>query len=244
MSENSFFFYDDDATLVGTHTGAGERIFVLIHGIGMGRRVFAGLAELLADAGQVIALDLPGFGDSPEPGKARTMQETADLVADYLRQLHASELVLIGHSMGTQIVTEVAARHPELVSKLVLIAPTVNVVERTAARQAWRMVQDLLGEAPKVLILGGWQYAKAGIPWFLRKLRIMLEHDVESSYPKIQAPTLVLRGETDKVCPRDWVQHVAKIVPNSRYDEVPGHGHEAMIRDPADAARLILAFAE
>lgn len=243
MSNEAFFSYDGGVTMVGSRTGHGPKTFVLVHGIGMGRRVFQGLAELLGEAGQVVTLDLPGFGDSPEPEKARTIPETAELVAGFIRRLEAPEVVLIGHSMGTQVVAEVAVQYPELISQLVLIAPTVNTAERTAVRQAWRMVQDLWGESLRVLILGGWQYAKAGIPWFVRKLRIMLDHPVEETYPKIQVETLVLRGETDKVCPRVWVEEVAELIPGARYDEVPGHGHEAMIRDPEDAARIILAFA-
>lgn len=242
MTDEQLIYRDADVEMVYTRTGEKGRAFVLVHGIGMGKRVFAGLAEILAQEGPVVTVDQPGFGDSPEPEKARTMAETGDLVASFAAHLGLEDPVLIGHSMGTQVVAEAAARHPGLSSQIVLIAPTVNSAERSAARQAWRMVQDLWGESPMVLALGAWQYAKAGPRWFVRKLKLMLEHPVEDTYPRIQAETLVLRGEDDKVCPREWVQHVAGLIPNSHYDEVPHHAHEAMIRDPADAARLILAF--
>lgn len=242
MAEEQLIYRDADVEMVYTRTEGEGRAFVLVHGIGMGKRVFEGLAELLALRGPVIAIDQPGFGDSPEPAAARSMAAMGDLVADFVAHLGLEDPVLIGHSMGTQVVAEAVARHPGLSSQIVLIAPTVNSAERSASRQTWRLLQDLRGESPKVLALGAWQYAKAGPRWFVRKMKIMLEHPAEEIYPRIQAETLVLRGEDDKVCPREWVRYVAGLIPRSRYDEVPAHGHEAMIRDPADVARLILAF--
>lgn len=112
----------------------GNQTFVMLHGIGMGRIVFAEVDEVLAGAGRVLAVDLPGFGDSPEPGSAATLEETAEVVADFIRDETPGPVILVGHSMSTQIAAEIACRHPELVRALVLIAPTVNRYERTAAK--------------------------------------------------------------------------------------------------------------
>lgn len=57
------------------------RTLVLIHGIGMGRIVFDGVAEILGAHHRILAVDLPGFGDSPEPGSAASLEETAEIVA-------------------------------------------------------------------------------------------------------------------------------------------------------------------
>lgn len=216
--------------------------FVLVHGIGMGRVVYAEVGEVLARRGRVLALDLPGFGDSPEPGSAATLEETAEVVARFVRDEAHGPAVLVGHSMGTQIVSEVALHHPELVEALVLIAPTVNRYERTAARQAMRMAQDVAGDGPKVLLLGMWEYAKTSPIWFLNKLRFMLRHRLERICPEIDTPTLVLRGETDRVCPRRWVAEVAEALPRSEMREIPGRGHEAIIKSPEPVASMILDF--
>lgn len=218
--------------------------FVLVHGIGMGRIVYTDVAEVLAARGRVLSLDLPGFGDSPEPGSAASLEVTAEVVAEFIRDVAAGPVVLVGHSMGTQIVAETACRHPELVSALVLIAPTVNRRERTALKQAARMVHDLVGEGPKVLFLGLWEYAKTSPSWFIHKLRFMLGHKIEEICPKIDTPTLVLRGETDRVCPRDWVSEVARLLPRGRMREIEGRGHEAIIKSPEPVASMILEFAE
>lgn len=222
--------------------GAPVRTYVLVHGIGMGRVVFAGVGAELAPEGQVLAIDLPGFGDSPEPGSAATLEQTAEVVAGFVRDRATGPAVLVGHSMGTQIVAEVAYRHPELVEALVLIAPTVNPRERSAIRQGLRMVQDLIGESPKVILLGLREYAKTSPKWFLNKLRFMLAHRLERICPGIAAPTLVLSGATDRVCPREWVLQVASALPDGAFESIPHRGHEAIIRSPEPVASMILDF--
>ena len=217
--------------------------FLLVHGIGMGRAVYAELAAELARHGTVWSVDLPGFGDSPEPQTPLSIPETGDFMADFIRHEALEDRVRVGHSMGGQVVAEIHARHPELSGCGVLIAPAVNQAERTAARQALRMVQDLAGESPKVLALGTMQYAKAGPRWFFKKMRQMLDHRIEDTLPRIAAEVLVLRGEKDRVCPHRWTEQITGLLSSGRMEEIPGRGHEAVIRSPQPAAELILRHA-
>jgi pimeloyl-ACP methyl ester carboxylesterase len=229
------------ATLVAEERGAGRPVFLLIHGIGMGRNVFDGLIDILAARGRVIAIDQPGYGEAPEPERTPTMERTADLVAAYLRARQLGPVVVIGHSMGTQVATELTVRHPSLVERLVLAAPTVDASARRVAPQLWRLFRDLAVENPLVLYRGGREYLRAG-PHLRRKLRAMLVHRPEQAYPRIAVPTLVLRGADDQVCPPAWCEAVAAAIPGAQYAEVPDHRHETMIRDPHEAAVRILAF--
>lgn len=230
----------------GAKAGGTGTDWLLVHGIGMGRVVFRDLAERLAAApgnGRIVAIDQPGFGDSPDPQRARTMAETGDLLAAFVVEARLSGAIIVGHSMGTQVVAEAVRRHPQLTDKVVLIAPTANESERSARMQAWRTLQDLAGESPKVLAIGMWQYAKAGPLWFVKKLRLMLAHAIEDVLPRVPAQALVLRGETDRVCPHDWCQRVADLLPMGELREIPDRGHEAMIKNAAPAAALLLEFA-
>ncbi|MCR2827263.1 alpha/beta fold hydrolase [Microbacterium sp. zg.Y909] len=234
-------FTHDGAQLVVEATGVGARTFLLVHGIGMGRGAFGDLIEHLEPHGRVLALDLPGFGAAEEPPRVPSIERLADLVAAYLRQHEPAEreLVAVGHSMGTQVVTELAVRHPALVDRIVLVAPTVDAAARGALPQLGRLALDLFIESPKVVFLGAREYVRAG-PRLRRKTRAMLTHRPELSYPKVTVPALVIRGENDVVCPRAWCARVAAAL-RTRVVEIPGHGHETMIRDAAPAARAILA---
>jgi pimeloyl-ACP methyl ester carboxylesterase len=230
------------ATLVAEHRGSGRPTYVLVHGIGMGRSVFADLAKHLDGSGEVVALDLPGYGEAPEPERVLTMERTADLVAAYLAASVREPAVIVGHSMGAQVAMEVGARHPDAVKALVLVGPTVDPLARTGPRQLGRLLHDIAVENPKVIALGAREYVRAG-PRLGAKFRAMLAHRPEDVLPRVSAPTLVLRGEDDRVAPREWCERIAAALPDGRFAEVPGHGHETMIRDAAPAAAVIRAFA-
>ena len=229
-------FADAGASLIAERRGdpQAELTVVLIHGIGMGRKVFGDLVLHLQDHALVVAVDLPGYGDAPEPPRTPTMERMADLVAAYLRHLDRGPVVLLGHSMGTQVATEVAARHPETVGRLVLVAPTVDRHHRRALRQLWRLGRDLWGESPKVL-LGAREYVRAG-PHLRRKMRAMLAHRPEHAFPRIAAPTLVVRGEFDVVVPAPWFDEVVAAIPDARPFVIEGHRHETLIRTAEPAA--------
>lgn len=229
------------ATLVAERRRTGPPVYVLVHGIGMGRTVFADLTKHLGD-GEVIALDLPGYGEAPEPPKVLTVERNADLVAAYLRARVRTPVVVVGHSMGAQVALEVAARHPGTVEGIVLIGPTVDPAARSAPRQLWRLLRDIAIEHPRVIALGAREYLRAG-PRLRAKFRAMLVHRPEDVLARIHVPALVLRGENDLVAPLAWCRTVAATLSLGRLAEVEGHGHETMIRDAEPSARLIRDFA-
>lgn len=232
-------------TLVTYHWPApGKPRVLLLHGIGMGHSVYDSFVQALR-AGttppfDVTTVDLPGFGEAPTPAEALSIEHTADLVALQLASTaQTTPLILVGHSMGSQVAAEVAARHPNLVHRLVLVGVTVNPDERTAAKQAARMVQDLGGERLSVLLKGAVAYAQAGPAWFVEKLGPTLAHRIERALPKIGCPTMVLRGSTDRVSPRAFGELVVSLVPDATLVELPGHGHEAIIADGEPAVQAI-----
>lgn len=229
------------ATLVAETQGTGATTYVLIHGIGMGRSVFADAARHLRGHGRVIAIDLPGYGEAPEPERTPTIERMADLVAAYLVERVPGRVVIVGHSMGSQVALEVAARHPRTVSCVVLVAPTVDRHARHALVQLWRLLRDIAGEHPKVILAGAREYLRAG-PNLRRKLRAMLVHRPEDAAPRVRVPALVIRGAHDPVCPQEWCRFLTGAFPDGRLEEIPERGHETLIRDAQPAVARIRAF--
>jgi len=106
-------------------TGAGERAFVLVHGMGGRWQHWLETIPTLAEHGRVLALDLPGFGQSEPPAARVSLSGFADTVAELIRGLSIDRVVFVGHSMGGPIALRFASRHPDLAEAIVLVGGAV-----------------------------------------------------------------------------------------------------------------------
>ena len=89
-----------------------------------------------------------------------------------------------------------------------------------------------------MLLLGARAYLHAG-PNLGRKMQAMLVHRPEDAYPKITAPTLVVRGELDVVVPQAWFDEVVAGIPDATPFVIEGHHHETLIRTAGPTAAEI-----
>jgi pimeloyl-ACP methyl ester carboxylesterase len=80
--------------------------------MGVSATYFERLVAALSRYGPVHSLDLPDFGGVPHPQTSRTIAQYADLVEQSITVLGLTDPVLVGHSMGAQVVPDLAARHP------------------------------------------------------------------------------------------------------------------------------------
>lgn len=115
------------ATPSGGAIHAPERIVVL-HGLGSGSREFHYLADHVALRNRwLIFIDAPGHGDSDRPdGWTYTIEDQADLLAEVIRSIAPTPVVLVGHSMGGSTAISIASRYPGLVSNLIVAEPNLD----------------------------------------------------------------------------------------------------------------------
>lgn len=120
--------------------GAGDPV-LLIHGLGATKGSFLPTVAALADSFRMIALDLPGFGDSVKPvGAPYHPPFFARAVVDLMDALAVPRAHMIGNSMGGRVALELGLRHAERVGRLALLAPSL----------AWRRARPF---APLVRLL-------------------------------------------------------------------------------------------
>lgn len=224
---------------VGTR---GDRPFVLVCGIGVSSHYFEQLAPHLEQFGPVYALDLPGFGGVPHNGSGLSMSEYADLLGDVIDSLDAPDPVVVGHSMGTQVVADLASRRPGL-STIVLISPVVDADHRNLPAQAWRFATSSWREPFRVKVLAVTAYLFCGFNWFFRVLPNMLAYRIEDVAARIQADTLLIRGQYDDVCPPEWIAALSDRLPRSSAFEVEGAAHSVMHAHAREVARLCVDHA-
>jgi len=102
---------------------SGVRRLLMLHGWGLNRRVFDGLAEVLPQGVEALAFDLPGHGQSPWRGESFEVQ-----IQCLQRALPDGDL--LGWSMGGLYAIELARRHPQRFPRLLLVASNPCFVQR------------------------------------------------------------------------------------------------------------------
>ncbi|MCZ2402186.1 alpha/beta hydrolase [Paenarthrobacter sp. Z7-10] len=222
--------------------GSGSKTFVLVHGIGTSSRYFAPLAAQLARHGTVLLIEMPGFAANANPRRPLTVPDFAHLVERALEQLDCGPATIIGHSMGCQVVVEVAILNPAAVTSLVLLGPTVNRKERTAWKQGLRLLQDTCLEPPAVNFIVFSDYARCGLRWYLKTLPQMLGHRLEERIGLVSTPVLILRGKRDPIVPERWTRELAEACRNGTAETIEGGAHVMMFRHAAAVAAGCLAM--
>ena|GEM_PF-639891 len=218
----------------------GVRPFVLVAGLGIASTYYERLAPNLNEFGPVHALDLPGFAGVPKFRGAVSIERYADAVERVLDELGLEDPVLVGHSMGTQIVTEVAARRPQI-SDLVLISPVMDSNARTISESAVRFVRSAVHEPAAVRWHAVTAYALCGWHWFRKVLPKMVAFRIEDRAPQVRARTLIVRGEHDALVPRDWIRRLARVFPYAVLREVVDGAHSVMHAQADAVAALAVA---
>ncbi|RIJ51921.1 alpha/beta fold hydrolase [Clavibacter lycopersici] len=222
---------------------AGRPSFVLVHGIGVSSRYFHPVAALLAEHGTVLAVDLPGYGESPRVRRDVTLADHAAVVAEVIRTHGLVDPVVVGHSMGAQIVARLAVDHPGVADRLVLIAPTLPPRTRGLLRAAVALSVDMLREPllANVIVLGDY-LLRCGIPYYVRQLPHLIGDAIEERAPRIRARTLVIVGDRDAVVDRAFARDLADRIPRGTYRVARGP-HVVMQTDPVGVARAIVEHA-
>jgi pimeloyl-ACP methyl ester carboxylesterase len=160
--------------------GDGDPV-VCIHGLGATKASFLPTVAALADHWRMIAVDLPGFGESEKPlGAAYDARYFAGAVAALLDELGIESAHLIGNSMGGRVAIEVGLLYPERVERISLLSPALAWLRDRRWRWLLRAPLPMLGllqPAPRVitepivrsLVPGGRDgWSAAGVDEFLR----------------------------------------------------------------------------
>ncbi|MET9543818.1 alpha/beta hydrolase [Streptomyces sp. NPDC006627] len=227
---------------------AGAPNAVLVHGLGLSGRYLVPLARRLAASGTTVLVpDLPGNARSRAAARrALDVGQLADALAHWHRQLSLGPSCLVANSVGCQVTAALTARHPDLVSRMVMVGPALE--PRTSGpRQFGRLLADVPREPFSLLPLAAADYLVTGLPRCAASFRSALRDAAESfegNLARVHAPTLVVRGSGDTIASAAWIRHVARVVGDGRTAELPGVAHAAHYSAPDAMAALIEKFTE
>jgi pimeloyl-ACP methyl ester carboxylesterase len=221
---------------------------------------------------RVIAVDLPGFGESELPPQDISIPGYGRFVDAFLGAAGVERAAVVGNSMGGFIAAEVALSHPSRVDKLVLVsaAGLVTVPPRRLAlatrlapyfhlmtartvgrREHWVRRRGLrrtflYGVARHPDLLQPelcYEIASgAGKPGFIDALAAVLDYDFRDRLSDITHPTLIVWGEEDRIVPVGGAHEYERLIANSRKEIFRDTGHVPMIERPHRFNALLEEF--
>lgn len=237
---------------------------VLLHGWALNLRVFDPLVAQLSPRLRLHALDLPGHGRSEGP-----LPASVDAVVERLLPQLPLRFHLLGWSLGGLLAMAVAAREPQRVASLTLAATTPrftagegwahgvapSVLQKMAAQLAGdpqRTVQDMLelqvrGSQDAAAVLASLRQAlldhgTARSAELDAGLRLLGSADLRDAIGRIDAPSLVLAGQYDRVTHPDAGRWLARQLPRARFHEFARSGHAPFLSHAAKFAELVGNF--
>src|SRR5690606_7284822 len=150
-------------------------------------------AAELARTGEVYLVDLPGYGSAPNPKRPVSISDHARVLAAVIHETGLTNPVIVGHSMGSQVVSRIAAGFPEVSDRIVLMAPTMCPDYRSFGVAALKLLKDIWREPLRVKLIVGTDYLfRCGLPYFLKQVPFLLEDRIEERLPNIRARILVM----------------------------------------------------
>ncbi|ROO61060.1 pimeloyl-ACP methyl ester carboxylesterase [Micromonospora sp. Llam0] len=215
---------------------------VLVHGLGVAAGLCVPVAGRLAATGTVLAPDLPGCGRSSKPEPVPGVAELGTAVASWLPAVVTAPAVLVGVSLGCQVVLEAAVQAPDWVSAVVLASPTVDRGRRAWRSQLWRWQVEQTTQSGRLKRIQLTDYRRAGVGRVLRTFSAALADRPEDRIRRVGAPVLVCRGSRDPLVSDRWVADLRRQAPDGRLRRLPGVVHAMSHDNPLEFARVIHGF--
>lgn len=215
---------------------------VFVHGLLVSSRYMLPTAQAVARHRTVHVPDLPGYGKSDKPPRALDVRGLAGALAEYVQVTGLERPAIVANSFGCQIAAEFAARHPDRLSCLTLLGPTVDPSSRPALKLALRWAMNIPLEPFSLDLVLLRDLLDMGIPRMYETLRHMMRHHIETLLPSVSAPTLVVRGGRDSTVSQRWAEHFVSLLPDGRLAVIPGAPHTLNYNSPDHVVRLLETF--
>lgn len=221
----------NNTTLAYVEKGSGDQTLIFIHGLGSYLPAWNKNIPTLSEHYRTIAIDLPGYGKSSKGNYEFSMTYYAQVLKEFTEKKDLKNIVLVGHSMGGQIALTAALQYPDLVDKLILIAPAGFEVFNKGQR-SWLanvMTPDAVRFTPVDQIRTNLAYNFYNMPEdaeFMYTDRVamrkaegfngycyavsksvkgMVDQPIYEFLPKIKQPTLAIFGANDNLIPNRFL---------------------------------------
>lgn len=237
--------------------GEGELI-VLLHGWGSNIKLFANLIELLSRKYKVVAMDMPGFGESAEPPSAWEVGDYVDFVIDFLKDYPNKDVMFLGHSFGGRVIIKMHSREslPFNVKKVILV-DSAGIMPKKSNKKSFRTYYYKAGKAvlssaivqklaPDALEnfrkkMGSADYAAAS-PLMRQVLVKTVNEDLEPYLPNIKCPALLVWGVNDTATPLSDGEKMEQLIPDAGLVKLENAGHYSFLDQQYTFNKVMASF--
>jgi len=237
--------------------GSGDLI-VLLHGWGSNIKLFSNLIDLLSKKYTVVAMDMPGFGESQEPPSAWCVDDYVDFVIKFLADYDAKQVMLLGHSFGGRVIIKLNSRKdlPFTVSKVILV-DSAGILPPKSNKKSWRTRKYKMGKAflstkimrkiapnalEKLRVKYGSADYVAASPLMRQVLVKVVNEDLEPLLPNIKCPTLLIWGVNDTATPLSDGEKMEKLIPDAGLVKLENAGHYSFLEQQFLFNRVMCSF--
>lgn len=232
--------------------GKGKAVLIL-HGWGDSSAGWQSFAKELADAFEVILVDLPGFGGTQSPTETWGLGDYATFVGAFLKKIRLQPYAIIGHSNGGSIAIRGLANRSFTTDKLLLVDSAGIRTEYVGRKKAIRLVTKtgklLTRPLPSSVRkkLRKKVYDTVGSDMLVverlqETFKLVVTDDVQQDAATLKLPTMLLYGEDDLSTPVQYGRMFHHLIAGSKLEIIPGAGHFAHLDKPADVLRHIKEF--
>ena len=237
--------------------GSGDLI-VLLHGWGSNIKLFSNLIDLLSKKYTVVAMDMPGFGESQEPPSAWCVDDYVDFVIKFLSDYDSKQVMLLGHSFGGRVIIKLNSRKdlPFTVSKVILV-DSAGILPPKSNKKSWRTRKYKMGKAflstkimrklasnalEKLRVKYGSADYVAASPLMRQVLVKVVNEDLEPLLPNIKCPTLLIWGVNDTATPLSDGEKMEKLIPDAGLVKLENAGHYSFLEQQFLFNRVMCSF--
>ena len=235
-------------------TAPGDLPIVILHGWGAHIEAVGPILSALDGASDLIALDLPGFGDSEAPDRAWDTDAYARFMIHFLDELAIDRAHLIGHSHGGRVSIVLAADDPERVGRLLLV-DSAGIPPKRDWRYRRRVAVAKLGRligkigGPPGRRLQERMRARVASRDYLEAseamrgtFRAVVAADLTDRLPRIRASTLLVWGERDDDTPLWMANRMEELIPDAGLVVIEGAGHYSYADSPGQFRSVARRF--
>lgn len=224
--------------------GEGKNTIVLLHGWGQNIEMMKPVGDGLKN-NRIVIIDLPGFGNSPEPDSIWSMYDYADAVKELLDKLKIDNPILIGHSFGGKISLIYASKYKT--NKLVLFgSPYKKEIQKVSTKTK---ILKSLKKVPVLNKLEGFAKKHIGSRDYKNASElmrnIMVEHvnlDITEELKNIKCPTLIVWGTMDAEVPIEQAYELEKLISDSAVIPYEGCTHYAYLERLGQTINILKSF--